>query len=199
MDSKRKLAILKLTGLAALLSSFINNVGALALLMPVALQTAERVKVAPARVLLPVAFGASLGGMTTLIGTPPNLIVSSFRAGDGYAMFDFTPVGLTVAVIGVLFIGLVGWRLVPPRERQGADTFETGAYLTEARIEPGTRVAGSTLRNLGPLLERIGHQNNLLVMGPGGLRFGDYWRLGLPLELLIVAIATPALLVFWPL
>src|SRR5690606_17831242 len=90
------ITIAALVGLAALLSSFMNNVGALALLMPIALQIAQRQGIAPGKVLMPLAFGTMLGGMTTLIGTPSNLIVSGFRKGTGdggFAMFDFTPVG----------------------------------------------------------------------------------------------------------
>lgn len=108
------------TGLAAVLSAFMNNVGALALLMPVAIQIAQRLELPPGRVLMPLSFGSILGGMTTLIGTPPNLIVSGFRAqagAEGFAMFDFTPVGAVVAVSGVLFVALLGWRLVPKRNQ----------------------------------------------------------------------------------
>ncbi|MEZ6017732.1 MAG: SLC13 family permease [Planctomycetota bacterium] len=152
--------ILSLTALAALLSSFMNNVGALALLMPVALQVAARLKLPPGRVLLPVAYGAALGGLVTLIGTPPNLIVSGFRAGPraGFAMFDFAPVGLAVATLGVAFIGLVGWRLVPRRERAGADTFDTGAYLTEAQVTESSSLVGRTLRDLSAVFEEVDAQ-----------------------------------------
>jgi di/tricarboxylate transporter len=111
-----------LIGLGALLSAFMNNVGAMALLMPVAVQMASRHKIPPGRVLMPLAFGTILGGMTTLIGTPPNLIVSAFRAEIGagnFAMFDFTPVGLAVAALGVAFTVLLGWRLVPVRQEAG--------------------------------------------------------------------------------
>ena len=94
-----------LTLLGAALSAFMNNVGAMALLMPIAMQLANRQGVPPGRVLMPLAFGTILGGMTTLIGTPPNLIVSGFRAQTElgpYSMFDFTPVGLAVALGGVI-------------------------------------------------------------------------------------------------
>jgi di/tricarboxylate transporter len=120
------LSIAALTVLAAVLSAFMNNVGALALLMPVALQIAKRLELPPGRVLMPLAFGSILGGTTTLIGTPPNLIVSGFRAEHGasaFGMFDFSPVGLAVTGAGVLFVGLLGWRLVPARERAGAEGF----------------------------------------------------------------------------
>jgi len=155
------LTIAALSGLAALLSAFMNNVGALALLMPAAIQMANRQKLPPGRVLMPLAFGSILGGMTTLIGTPPNLIVSGFRASSGtggFGMFDFTPVGLSVAVVGILFVGLVGWRLVPVRERPGAGGFDIGSYLAEARVPEGSKVVGRTLRELGATLEEVDAQ-----------------------------------------
>ncbi len=145
-----------LSGIVALLSSFMNNVGALALLMPVAIQTAARLRVPPGQILMPLAFGSLLGGMTTLIGTPPNLIVSSFRVHDnvsGFAMFDFAPVGVAVAAAGLAFIAIIGWRLVPHRERRGVEGFETGAYLTEARVLEGSKAAGMLLYDLEQALE----------------------------------------------
>ncbi len=127
-----------LSGLAAVLSAFMNNVGALALLMPIAVQTAAR----PSRVLMPLSFGSILGGLVTLIGTPPNIIVATFRAdvaGEGFTMFDFAPVGLPVAAIGLVFVVLVGWRLIPD-DRKGrksaADLFEIRDYIAELLI-PG--------------------------------------------------------------
>ncbi|MBH3340649.1 SLC13 family permease [Pseudomonas mendocina] len=155
------LSIAALTGLGALLSAFMNNVGALALLMPIALQIAARLELPPGRVLMPLAFGTILGGMTTLIGTPPNLIVSSFRAQHGggpFAMFDFSPVGVAVALAGVLFITLLGWRLVPKREVGNAASFDTGHYLTEARVKEGGKAQGKTLREIEQLLDEADAQ-----------------------------------------
>ena len=106
-NAGRLVTLAALMALGAILSGFMNNVGAMALLMPVAIQVAQRLDLTPGQVLMPLAFGTILGGMTTLIGTPPNLIVSSFRAQNGsgpFAMFDFSPVGVAVAVAGVLFI-----------------------------------------------------------------------------------------------
>lgn len=160
------LSIAALTGLGALLSAFMNNVGALALLMPVALQIAGKQGLPPGRVLMPLAFGTILGGMTTLIGTPPNLIVSSFRAQSGagpFAMFDFSPVGVAVALSGVLFIALLGWRLVPRREVAGAASFDTGTYLTEARVKDGAKAVGKTLREVEQLLDEADAQVLALV------------------------------------
>ena len=150
------LTIFSLTALAALLSAFMNNVGALALLMPVALQIAGRLGLTPGKVLMPLAFGSILGGTTTLIGTPPNLVVSGLRAEAGlgsFGMFDFTPVGLAIAGLGVCFIGLAGWRLVPARSRAGTEGFDTGTYLTEARVPEGSKAAGMKLREVEAALE----------------------------------------------
>ena len=138
-----------LMGLGALLSGFMNNVGAMALLMPVAVKLAGRLDMTAGQVLMPLAFGTILGGMTTLIGTPPNLIVSGFRAETGlghYGMFDFAPVGVAVAVVGVLFVALLGWRLVPARKASGSESFETGNYLTEVRVPDDSKAVGLTLR-----------------------------------------------------
>ena len=179
------LTVAALTGLGALLSAFMNNVGALALLMPVAIQIAAKQGLPPGRLLMPLAFGSILGGMTTLIGTPPNLIVSSFRAGTGagtFAMFDFTPVGLAVAAGGVVFVALIGWRLVPKRERAGVEGFDTGVYLTEALIAEESKVNGKTLRDIGKDLEQADAQvvglvrNDFRVSTPSPsrvLRAGD--------------------------
>ena len=179
------LSILALTALAALLSAFMNNVGALALLMPVAIQLAGRLGLPPGKVLMPLAFASILGGMTTLIGTPPNLIVSGFRArtgADTFAMFDFTPVGLAVALLGILLIALVGWRLVPGRRQAGTEGFETGAYITEARVEMDSKAAGMALGDVEQALDDSGAQvlglvrNDVRVTAPRAgrrLREGD--------------------------
>lgn len=149
-------SLLALLGLAALLSGFMNNVGALALLMPIALQLAAKHQLAPGQVLMPLSFASILGGMTTLIGTPPNLIVSGYRASSGlggYAMFDFTPVGLAVALFGVLFVGLLGWRWVPAQRPAGGSHFESDSYLSEVRIEEGGKADGRMLREVEQLLD----------------------------------------------
>ena len=142
------LSMAGVVGLGALLSGFMNNVGAMALLMPVALHMARRLQLPPGRVLMPLAFGTILGGMTTLIGTPPNIIVAGFRSQTDqapFSMFDFTPVGLAVALAGLAFIVLLGWRLVPSRQQAGADGFDTGAYITEARVPEDGKLVGKTL------------------------------------------------------
>lgn len=153
-----------LVALGATLSAFMNNVGAMALLMPVAIQLASKQKLPPGRILMPLAFGTILGGMTTLIGTPPNLIVSGFRVETGagsFAMFDFTPVGAAVAVAGVIIISFLGWRIVPVREQAADSGFDTGTYLTEARISDGGKADGKTLREA----ERLIADNDAQIIG----------------------------------
>ncbi len=155
------LTVMALIGLAALLSAFMNNVGALALLMPVAIQMAAKLELPPGRLLMPLAFGSILGGMTTLIGTPPNLIVSEFRASSGpgvFHMFDFTPVGLAVATLGIVFIGLLGWRLVPVRAQADTGSFDSGTYLSEAQVVEGSKVAGKLLREAEQMLDEADAQ-----------------------------------------
>lgn len=155
------LSILALVTLAAVLSGFMNNVGALALLMPVAIQMAAKLNLPVGKVLMPLSFGSILGGMTTLIGTPPNLIVSSFRAQaghTGFAMFDFAPVGVTVAAVGVLFVALLGWRLVPVRKQSDSGGFESGTYFSEVRIVEDSKAANKTLREVERMLDEADAQ-----------------------------------------
>ncbi|ALO45572.1 SLC13 family permease [Pseudohongiella spirulinae] len=162
------LSIFSLTALAAVLSGFMNNVGALALLMPVAIQMAAKQGIPTGRVLMPLAFGSILGGTTTLIGTPPNLIVSGFRAESGlghYSMFDFSPVGVSITVVGILFVGLIGWRLVPGRKQAESASFETGTYLTEVRIVADSKAVGKTLREVEATLEKEDAQIVGMVRG----------------------------------
>jgi di/tricarboxylate transporter len=174
------LAIFSLTALGALLSAFMNNVGALALLIPVALQLARRLDLPPGKVLMPLAFGSILGGTTTLIGTPPNLIVSGLReeAGLGsFGMFDFSPVGVALTLLGVVFIGLAGWRLVPARTQTDAEGFDTGTYLTEARVTENSKAAGMKLREIEAALEDADAQiiglvrNDVRVSAPNAGRY----------------------------
>jgi di/tricarboxylate transporter len=181
--------IAALTALGAVLSAFMNNVGALALLMPIAIQVAGRQALPPGRVLMPLAFGSILGGMTTLIGTPPNLIVSGFRgktSAGTFAMFDFAPVGGAVAAVCVAFVALVGWRLVPKRERSDAGSFEIGAYLTEARIEEKGKAAGRTVGEIEPALEAADAQVVGLVRGEVRLSAPHLGRRLRPGDILVI-------------
>ncbi|MEW4981578.1 MAG: SLC13 family permease [Cycloclasticus sp.] len=129
-----------LTAIVTFFSAFMNNVGALALLLPVAIATAKEHDRSPAMVLMPLAFGSILGGMSTMIGTPPNIIIANYRAeitGTAFSMFDFSPIGSIIAFIGVLFITLIGWRLIPKQrfeENPPEQLFEVSDYLTEVKV-----------------------------------------------------------------
>ena len=172
----RVVSMTALLALGAALSAFMNNVGAMALLMPVAVQLAGRLDLAPGQVLMPLAFGTILGGMTTLVGTPPNLIVSGFRPDASFRMFDFAPVGLAVALGGIAFIVLLGWRLVPARKPGGDDGFQTAAYLTEVRVGEKSKVVGLTLTEIEEALEDADAQivalvrNEVRISAPRGNR-----------------------------
>lgn len=149
-----------LTLVGAMLSAFMNNVGALALLMPLALRASREVGAQPSHILMPLAFGTILGGLMTQIGTPPNILIANYRAriaDEPFTMFDFTPVGVVVAVVGVIFIILVGWRLVPKdrRGRQSADeAFKIREYISELRIGDDSKLIGVELRELEARAER---------------------------------------------
>ncbi len=132
-------------------SAFMNNVGALAVLMPVAIHMARKSNRPPSLLLMPLAFSSLLGGMITLIGTPPNIIIAAFRqdaAGEPFRMFDFAPVGLGLAGVGLIFIVLLGWRLIPKREGAGKDqlSFEIDDYITEVRITEKSKILGSNVQ-----------------------------------------------------
>ncbi len=135
-------------------SAFMNNIGALALMMPVAIKMARRSNKSPSLFLMPLAFGSLLGGMMTLVGTPPNIIISTFRAdaldGEPFRMFDFAPVGAAVAFAGIVFILLIGWRLIPERKAgvSREDLFEINDYISELIIPEGSSLAGKTVGEL---------------------------------------------------
>ena len=152
-----------LAGVGAVLSAFMNNIGTLGLLMPVALATGKRARRSVSILLMPLSFGCILGGLITLIGTPPNIIVASYReqvTGTGFAMFDFTPVGLAVAGAGLLFVALVGWRLVPVRASgdEEADFFQIDNYLTEVRIPADSKTVGRSVREIEELTPNLDAQ-----------------------------------------
>ena len=145
--------VLALTLSVAVLSSFMNNVGALALMLPVGLQLSRTHGMAPSKLLMPLSFGSLLGGLTTLIGTPPNVIIATFWGrtnGTPFGFFDFAPVGVGVALAGILFIALLGWRLLPNRKGQSSpeDRFQVASYLGELRVQEKSRARGMTLREM---------------------------------------------------
>lgn len=137
-----------------ILSGFMNNVATLALLMPVDIQAAKQAGRSPARSLMPLSFATILGGLVTLIGTPPNIIIASYRneaLGAPFAMFDFAPVGATVAIVGLLFVALIGWRLIPQRAGTDSpiqDLRAVGDYVAELVVGEKSKAIGQQVRDL---------------------------------------------------
>jgi di/tricarboxylate transporter len=179
------LAILVLGGLGAAASAFINNVAALSLLIPAALRVCRRDGIAPGAVLMPLSFATMLGGMTTLIGTPPNVIVSAARASAGlgpFTFFAFTTAGLPVALAGLGYLALIGWRLAPKREGSSADVRDIAPYVVEVSVKKDGKADGITVQDLdaalaeydGQVLALIGAADRARVPhGSTVLRAGD--------------------------
>ena len=163
VDASRKLAthISIMSGLAAALSAVMNNVAALALLMPVDMQAARKAGRSPSLTLMPLSFASILGGMVTLIGTPPNIVIAEFRGdalGESYRMFDFAPVGLACAVVGVAYVALIGWRLLPAQRKSedaSKDLFDLADYIAEARVPADSPVIGKRVRDLDAQAEKV--------------------------------------------
>jgi len=162
IDAGRRLAahITIMSGLAAALSALMNNVAALALLMPLDLQAAKKSGRSPSLSLMPLSFASILGGMITLIGTPPNIIIAEFRGdvlGESYRMFDFAPVGIACAAVGVAYVALIGWRLLPADRKAtdaGEDLFDLADYVVEVRVAKGSDIIGKRVRDLDELAEK---------------------------------------------
>lgn len=159
VDSSRTLGrhILLMGGIGAVLSAFMNNVAALALLMPVDVQTARKAERAPGLSLMALSFATILGGMATLIGTPPNIIIASIREetlGEPFGMFDFAPVGGLTAVVGLAFVALVGWRFIPRREDAGSAVRELKPYIAELTVPEDSRQIGKRVRDLYEVAEK---------------------------------------------
>ncbi len=148
------------SGIAAALSCVMNNVGALALMLPVALRNAYQSGRSPSLVLIPLSFASLLGGLVTLIGTPPNIVISSFRAsqtGRPFEMFDFAPVGLAVAGAGLVYLAVIGWRLLPERisvEGDDDNLFHVERYTLESNVPNGSPLAGMRVRELETMFDR---------------------------------------------
>ncbi|GAB5375742.1 MAG: SLC13 family permease [Acuticoccus sp.] len=164
-----------MAGVAAAMSAVMNNVAALALLMPIDLQAAAKAGRSPAYSLMPLSFATILGGMVTLIGTPPNIIVAEFRGaalGTSFGMFDFAPVGGVCAAAGVLFVALFGWRLIPAGRRGADATAELRAlkeYITELRVPEESSILGKTVADLDEATEE--HEVTLLGLVRYGRRY----------------------------
>jgi di/tricarboxylate transporter len=179
VDASRSLGahIALMGAVGGILSAFMNNVAALALLMPVDIQTARKAGRSPARSLMPLSFATILGGMVTLIGTPPNIIIATIREdvlGAPFAMFDFAPVGGITAIAGLAFVALVGWRLIPERDTGGrgrGPLDEIGDYIAELTVPEGSKVIGKRVHELTETAEK----NDVAILGlvrDGKRRYG---------------------------
>lgn len=156
--------ILVLSLVVAVASAFMNNVGALAIMMPVAIHLAREKGKSPALYLMPVAFASLLGGMTTLIGTPPNIIIATFREeelGQPFGMFDFSQVGIVLAVAGVIFLAFLGWRLMEVRKGQivDHDFFDIDDYITEIKLPKNSEWEGKMLLEMA---DKLGSDKQIL-------------------------------------
>lgn len=179
VDSTRKLGghIVLMGAIGGVLSAFMNNVAALALLMPVDIQTARKAGRQPGLSLMPLSFATILGGMVTLIGTPPNIIIASIREdalGEPFKMFDFAPVGGITAIVGLIFVATIGWRLIP-QNKDGAEAGDPMAdiaqYIAELTVPEGSKHIGKRLRDLYKTAEK----NDVAILGlvrDGKRRYG---------------------------
>ncbi|MEE9454823.1 MAG: SLC13 family permease [Paracoccaceae bacterium] len=179
IDSTRKLGahIAIMGAIGGVLSGFMNNVAALALLMPVDIQTARKAGRLPGLSLMPLSFATILGGMVTLIGTPPNIIIAAIREdslGAPFKMFDFAPVGGIAAIAGLIFVALIGWRLIPQAEgtKEAGDPMSGIAqYIAELTVPKASKLIGQPLRDLADIAEK----NDVAILGlvrDGKRRYG---------------------------
>ncbi|MEM7215726.1 MAG: SLC13 family permease [Pseudomonadota bacterium] len=152
----------------AILSAFMNNVAALALLMPVDIQAAKKASRSVRATLMPLSFATILGGLVTLIGTPPNIIIAQYRettsAGEPFQMFDFAPVGLICAGIGILFVAIFGWRLVPGSDDKSSDKsnpLDLEDYIAELVVPQKSKAVGMQVRDLYD----EGNEHDLVILG----------------------------------
>ncbi len=152
-----QIKLLLLMGITAFFSSFMNNVGALALTMPVAIKIGKDNDLSPSYLLMPIAYASLFGGMITEIGTPPNLIISKYR--DQYVsapfnFLDFAPVGFVLTILGILFVSLIGYKLIPNRRAKAdpSTLFKVEDYLSELVIPEGNKLIGKSIRELSSAL-----------------------------------------------
>ncbi|MFA7585928.1 MAG: SLC13 family permease [Novosphingobium sp.] len=176
-----RMAILLAAG--AFLSAFMNNIAALVITMPIATEIARTSKRPPGAILMPLAFATILGGMTTLIGTPANLIISSVREralGEPFDFFTMTPVGVTVTVIGLLYLGLIGWRLLPVRQSAAQSSRHPWmSFELEVREDPArprAQLVGE-LRRMTTRMTGVVRDGQRIAWPENGLRAGDRLQL----------------------
>lgn len=162
--------LIVLTASVGIASALVKNVGALAMLMPAAFQMAKKNETSPSVFLMPMSFASLLGGLMTLVGTSPNIIVSRVReemTGKPFGMFDYLPTGLGLLVVGLIFLRF-GYRLLP-RERRAAATLgealDISDYVTEATISAGSPALGQTMQDYVDRHEREVSVTGLLRAG----------------------------------
>ncbi len=153
--------VASLSGVAALFSMVMNNIAALALLMPTAMELSEKAKRSPAIILMPMSFASILGGLVTLIGTPPNIIIANYRTevkGAPFGMFDFTPVGGLIAVAGVAFVAFAGWRMIPKNRRKKIvkeELIQIEDYISEVRITEDSKLISLPIKEVDQQAEKF--------------------------------------------
>lgn len=195
VDASRSLGahITLMGAIGGVLSAFMNNVAALALLMPVDVQTARKAGRNPGLSLMPLSFATILGGMVTLIGTPPNIIIAAIREeslGAPFKMFDFAPVGGIAAIAGLTFVALVGWRLIPPRDDEGPSAEDLAEYIAELTVPEGNKHIGKRLSEL----EGEAEKTDVAILGlirDGKRRYGQARNTALQAGDALVLEATP--------
>ncbi|MCV3272976.1 SLC13 family permease [Roseobacter sinensis] len=177
VDASRALGahIALMGAIGGVLSAFMNNVAALALLMPVDIQTARKAGRPPGLSLMPLSFATILGGMATLIGTPPNIIIASIREdalGAPFAMFDFAPVGGAAALAGLAFVAVIGWRLIPQSGEGTTTEAELSQYIAELTVPEGNKQIGKRLAELSEAADK----SDVAILGlirDGKRRYGQ--------------------------
>lgn len=183
--------------LAATLSAFMNNVGALALLMPAVIGVAARSKRSPSLFLMPLAFTSMLGGLITLVGTPPNVIVAAYRgqvAEAPFSMFSFAPVGLAITLAGIIFVVLVGWRLIPARSKAGRnELFAIEGYITEASVKEDSPAIGKRLTEVEEMLGDIDAKIIGVIRGERRIPVGSVWESLREKDILVIEAAPDAI------
>ncbi len=198
VDASRSLGahITLMGAVGGILSAFMNNVAALALLMPVDIQTARKAGRSPGLSLMPLSFATILGGMVTLIGTPPNIIIAAIREeslGAPFKMFDFAPVGGIAAIAGLTFVALVGWRLIPAREDEKSAAEDLSQYIAELTVPQDSKQIGKRLAEL----DHDAEKTDVAILGmirDGTRRYGQARNTVLRAGDTLVLEATPSAL-----
>jgi len=147
------------------MSAFMNNIGATAVLLPAVSSIARRTRISTSKLLIPLSFGSLLGGVTTLIGTPPNLLVSNALLAAGltpFGLFDYTPMGLIIMLTGILYMVTIGRHLLPEREATAdlTESYQVRDYLTEVRVLPESPLVGKTAAE-----SQFGRDYDLTIVG----------------------------------